>query len=216
MTIAIGTYFADGVILCADSKLVDENGNVSYGGKISGMEVGDATFAIAYAANDANAAAMLAHDMLNGLEKVTQQHQFGPAVKECMTRWQADYAQSLVPVVQFLIACILQGQQSLYFCQPPNVVTQKYRREPMTIGATKVEILVPLGLMHPRDEDDPDSLEMTAESTLLKIAYLLCRATSARIRGVSQQVQTSQDYDEANAKLPTQKKSSQVRYIIAL
>jgi hypothetical protein len=175
MTIAIGTYFADGVILCADTKLVDDNGNVSYGGKICGLE-SRGTFSIAHAANDANAAAMLAGKMLDALDNVTKQNQIEPAIKEQMTRWQSDFAQSPVPLLQFLVACIVQQQQSLYFCQPPNLVTKKYRWEPTTIGATTVESLVPLVLMHPGDEDDPDSMEMTAESTLLKMAYLMRRA----------------------------------------
>jgi hypothetical protein len=175
MTIAIGTYFADGVILCADTKLVDDNGGISYGKKICAME-GNGTFAIAHAANDANAAAMLAGKMLDALEGVTQRNEIEPAIKDQMTRWQSDYAQSSVPLLQFLVACIVQRQQSLYFCQPPNIVTQQSRLEPSTIGATTVESLLPFVLMHPRDEDDPDSLEMTAESTLLKISYLMRRA----------------------------------------
>jgi len=120
--------------------------------------------------------AMLAGKMLNALESVTRQNQIESAIKEQMTSWQSDFAQTSVPLLQFLVACVVQRQQSLYFCQPPNIVTQKYRLEPATIGATTVESLVPFVLMHPRDEDDPDSLEMTAESTLLKIAYLMRRA----------------------------------------
>jgi hypothetical protein len=95
-----------------------------------------------------------------------------------MTRWQSDYAQSTVPVVQFLVACGSGLQPSLYFCQPPNTVIRRYRLDPIAIGSANrsVESLLPFVLMHPRDEDDPDSMEMTAESTLLKLAYLMRRA----------------------------------------
>jgi 20S proteasome alpha/beta subunit len=181
MTIAIGTYFADGVILCADTKFVDDNGNISYGGKISSTLGGNGrTFAIAHAANDSNAAAMVATDILHALDDSGEQYQFGPIIKKCMTRWLSDYAQSSVPLLQFLVACSAGRQSSLYFCQPPNIVIQKYRLEPVAIGSAlkTVEALLPIVLMHPKDEEDPDSLEMTPESTLLKLAYLMRRAKS--------------------------------------
>src|SRR5450755_962524 len=174
MTIAIGTYFADGVILCADTKFVDDNGNISYGGKIEVLQASTArTFAIAHASNDSNAATMLSGEILDSLEHTTQFKDIGPSIKERMTRWMADYGQSTVPLLQFLVAGIMHGQQFLYFCQPPNVVIQKYRLEPFPIGSAVkiVEALLPIVLTHPRDEDDPNSLEMTAESTLLKLAY---------------------------------------------
>jgi hypothetical protein len=179
MTIAIGTYFADGVILCADTKFVDDNGNISYGGKIETLQPSTSRmFAIAHAANDSNAAAMLSGEILDSLEHTTQFNGIGPSIKECMTRWQADYGQSTVPLLQFLAAGIMHGQQFLYFCQPPNVVIQKYRLEPAPIGSAVkiVEALLPFVLFRPKDEDDPDSLEMSAESTLLKLAYLMRRA----------------------------------------
>jgi hypothetical protein len=72
MTLAIGTHFAGGVILCADTKFVDQIGNISYGGKISAVEAGNGrTFAIAHAADDSNAAAMLASELLRVLAEST-------------------------------------------------------------------------------------------------------------------------------------------------
>jgi 20S proteasome alpha/beta subunit len=178
MTIAIGTYFADGVILCADSKFVDDNGNISYAGKIAALEVGGRTFAIAHAANDSNAAAMLSSEILEALETATEQSKIVPSIKKCMTKWQSDYAQTSVPLLQFLVACIVHGQQSLYFCQPPNVVIKKYRLEPTPIGSAVkiVEALLPFVLFWARDGDDPDPIVMSADSTLLKLAYLMRRA----------------------------------------
>src|SRR5258708_12313916 len=99
MTIAIGTYFADGVILCADTKFVDDNGNISYGKKIAALEAGHGkTFAIAHAANDSNAAAMLAGEILDALDASTGR--FKSTIKQSMTHSQSDYTQSTVPFLQ--------------------------------------------------------------------------------------------------------------------
>jgi len=181
MTIAIGTHFADGVILCADTKLVDSSGIVSYGGKISAMEAGNGrTFAITHAADDANAATMLANEILDALGNSLEHHQFEPVIKQCMMRWQSDYAQSTVPLVQFLIACGSASHPSLLFCQPPNVVIRKYRQDPIAIGSAVrvVEALLPFVLVQPSGAADPDLIVMDAESTLLKLAYLMRRAKS--------------------------------------
>lgn len=179
MTIAIGTYFADGVILCADTKFVDDNGNISYGRKIEVLQASTSRiFAIAHAANDSNAAAMLSSDILYSLEHVTQFKDIEPSIKERMTRWLADYGQSSAPLLQFLVATVMHGVQSLYFCQPPNVVIERHRLEPIPIGSAVkvVEALMPLALFWPQDGDDPDPLVMDDESTLLKLAYLMRRA----------------------------------------
>lgn len=179
MTIAIGTHFADGVILCADTKFVDDNGSVTYGSKIQFRDDpfhrGN-VFAIAHAANDTNAASMLSTDILDAVVDCEDREKLEAAIKQRMTAWQSDYGQSSVPLLQFIVAGSLAQNAYLYFCQPPNIVIQKLPGASTCAGSAVkiVETLVPFVLQ--RQPLDP--LLGDVESTLLKLAYLMRRAKS--------------------------------------
>lgn len=179
MTIAIGTHFADGVILCADTKFVDGNAGVTYGSKLQFRDVSihrGNVFAIAHAADDTNAAAMLSTEILDAAVACQDQPQLEAAIREQMTKWQSDYGQSSVPLLQFIFACSLAQKAYLYFCQPPNIVIQKLPGASATAGSAVkiVETLLPFVLQ--RQPLEP--LSGDVESTLLKLAYLMRRAKS--------------------------------------
>jgi hypothetical protein len=179
MTIAIGTHFTGGVALCADTRVVDTNGNVTYARKVILNDPGNGrTFAIAHAADDTNAADMLSHDMLTALSALTNPVNIEPTIKQMMTQWQSDYAQTAVPFLQFIVAGAFDNQPLLYFCQPPNVVIRKW--EPIAIGSAgkTVDVLLPFVLVSPSNEYYPGPLHMSATSTLLKLAYLMRRSKS--------------------------------------
>jgi hypothetical protein len=174
MTIAIGTHFVDGVILCADTRLVDDKGGITYGSKIQqrGGIKGN-VFAIAHAANDSNAAAMLASEILDSVEMCLDRQQIELIIKQHMTRWQSDYGQTSVPLLQFIFACSVGQKAYLYFCRPPNIVIQKFPGASVAAGsaATIVETLIPFVLQQPVGNPSRD-----IESTLMKLAYLMRRA----------------------------------------
>jgi hypothetical protein len=179
MTIAIGTHFADGVILCADTKFVDDNGSVTYGSKIQFRDDPshpENVFAIAHAANDTNAASMLSTDILDAVVVCEDHANLETSIKQRMTNWQSDYGQSSVPLLQFIFACSLAQKAYLYFCQPPNIAIQKLPGASTSAGSAVkiVETLLPFVLQ--RQPLEP--LLGDVESTLLKLAYLMRRAKS--------------------------------------
>jgi len=179
MTIAIGTHFADGVILCADTKFVDANAGVTYGSKLQFRDLNihqGNVFAIAHAADDTNAAAMLSTDILDAAVACEEQVQVESSIKQRMTKWQSDYGNSSVPLLQFIFACSLANKAYLYFCQPPNIVIPKLAGASTCAGSAGkiVETLLPFVLQ--RQPLEP--MLGDVESTLLKLAYLMKRAKS--------------------------------------
>ena|ERR1700691_2096768 len=159
MTIAIGTHFPDGVIVCADTKFVDDNGKISYGKKVYAASVNAKSFVVAHASDDANAATMLSQDILAALCRSTEQSKFELIIKKCMSRWQRDYGQSAVPLIQFVIGCSSEQATSIYFCQPPNVVIAKPYTESVTVGSAVniIEAVLPIILSRPtEDVDSPE------------------------------------------------------------
>ena len=177
MTIAIGTHFAQGVILCADTKFVDDNGGISYGSKLEYREGRRGNVvAIAHAANDSNAAKMLSTEILASVTDCHDQADLETAIKQTMTQWQADYGQSPVPFQQFIVVFSLAGKTHVYLCQPPNIVIPALPGRSAVAGSAVkiVETLLPVVL----DKSSEKNRWWDAESTLLKLAYLMKRAKS--------------------------------------
>lgn len=125
MTIAIGTVFADGVIVGADTKVVFSDGATSTDNKVF-MSVSPerAMLAIAEASEDARASKMLAGD-ISGAFVDAHRHKKNPVsyVKEVMGAWHRSYGDTHIPATEFLVGrVILHESASLYFCQPPSTV----------------------------------------------------------------------------------------------
>ena len=88
MTIAIGTLYTDGVIICADTKVVASDGATTSDMKVTvlaGEKAG--IFAIADAAEDAHAAKMLAAEIRDSAWKAIDPRHPEPEIKAVMTSW---------------------------------------------------------------------------------------------------------------------------------
>ena len=167
MTVAIGMYGIGGLFVCTDSHVVSSDGIVTSGFKLSGTECGNGTFVIGNAADDGNAATMLAQDILDSLEK--SKGQLGPAIKKTMKEWHSGYVHSKAPSVQFILAVRIAPQhRSLYFCEPPNTILRKSLDEVVVsgIGSQILDPLVPEVIRGP----------LYLKEALIRAAYLMYRA----------------------------------------
>lgn len=167
MTVAIGMYGIGGLFVCTDSHVVSSDGIVTSGFKLSGITCGNGSFVIGNAADDGNAATMLAQDILDALEK--SKGQLGPAVKKTMKEWHSGYVHSKAPSVQFILAVRIAPQhRSLYFCEPPYTVLRKSLDEAVVIGIGSqiLDPLVPEVIRGP----------LYLKEALIRAAYLMYRA----------------------------------------
>jgi 20S proteasome alpha/beta subunit len=138
MTIAIGAHCGEGVVVCADTKIVADDGVTTYGSKMAGIPMsGRVAFCAANAASDARAATMIVHSIFGAWCKLKtgegNQSTFENLVKRLMTEWHSGYTQVSPPSLQFLLGAAFNGHAWLYFCEPPNTVMHSNR--PITIGS---------------------------------------------------------------------------------
>jgi hypothetical protein len=168
MTIAIGAMYEEGVIVTVDSKIVYTDGSTTNSGDKIFLSLSpemNALFAIANAAEDAQAAKTLANDISSALVEAHRQNKAPEAfVKRAMGKWYRSYGYSQVPVTEFLVGRINVNQHwaGLYYLQPPSTVLWK---SPFAIGrgARPVEPL--LGLL--------SNYESDIKPQLLLLAYLM-------------------------------------------
>lgn len=170
MTIAIGTYCSGGLIVCADSNVVFQDGTVTTGYKLSACECENGSYVIANAGNDGNAASMLASEILSALSKSsTDRWNIEPTIKEQMKAWHSGYTQGTPPQMEFILAARTGRQnRSLYFCEAPNTVLRKHLNESIAIGSGSqiVDPLLSDVILGPAD----------MRTALLRAAYLMYRA----------------------------------------
>jgi hypothetical protein len=173
MTVAIGAYFIGGLIVCADTNVVFGDGNVITGEKVSAVERGDASYAIANAGQDAHAGTMLAADILESLAKdSTDRFKIESTVKDRMKEWHSSYTQIQPPDTKFILAATAGLQFArLYFCEPPSTVTRVHAPIAVGCGSRIVDPLLPSVL---------DGL-CALRPTLLRVAYLMYRAKKDHI-----------------------------------
>jgi hypothetical protein len=170
MTIAIGAYFVGGMIVCADTNVVADDGIVTSGEKIEGHECGDRAYVIANSGYDANASSMLAKEIVSGLTKSTiDRWNIEPTVKETMKNWHSSYTQGKPPDTSFILAANTGRQnRRLYYCEPPSTVRPKQLGEPVAIGigGRIVDPLIPSVITG----------AVPLKIALLQLAYLMYRA----------------------------------------
>lgn len=172
MTVAIGMYGIGGVFVCADSHVVSTDGIVTYGCKIKGIESKNVSFVIADAGDDANAADMLADEILDALRR-TRGH-LGSVVKKTMKAWHAGYVHNKPPSTQFILAlCTGPESRGICFCEPPNTVVRKSLDECAVIGvgAQILDSLVPEVMRGP----------LLLREALIRAAYLMYRAKKEHV-----------------------------------
>jgi hypothetical protein len=175
VTIAIGMYFMGGMIVCADTNIVSDDGIVISGGKLHGAECRNRTYVIANSGNDANASTMLAKEILDDLSNgATDQWNIEPIIKKRMMAWHASYTHGTPPATSFILAANtgLQHRQ-LYVCEPPSTVRAKQLGEAITIGigGQIVDPLIPSVVTG----------AVPVKIALLQLAYLMYRAKRDQI-----------------------------------
>lgn len=175
MTLAIGTYFGGeigGMIVCADTNIVFEDGNVITGEKLSGVELGNASYVIANAGDDANAGNMLASEIIEALSERNadpkkDRFKFEATIKKVMKAWHSGYTQVQPPEAEFILATTVGLQcPRLYYCEAPNTVALKYGPIALGCGSRIVDPLLPVAL----ESQSP------LMPTILRLSYLMYRA----------------------------------------
>ena len=123
MTIAIGAQFEGGVAVCADTKVVATDGATHWGSKVFlGVSPDRMAWAIANAADDGNAAKMLAEELSSAVSDSKNYKDLLKRAKEIMTSWYSAFGNVKPPIVHFLVSLGGKDNSSLYFCEPPNTV----------------------------------------------------------------------------------------------
>lgn len=166
VTVAIGMYGVGGVFVCADSHVISGDGTVTWGTKVKGRGSSNGSFVIANAADDGNAADMLAEEILDALTNT--RGELGASVKKTMKTWHAGYVHSKPPSIQFVLGVVVGKSRGLYFCEPPNTVLLKNLDEHVAIGVG-AEIIDPLA---------PEVIRgpLVLREALIRAAYLMYRA----------------------------------------
>jgi 20S proteasome alpha/beta subunit len=127
MTIAIGQICRGGALVSADTRIVLTDGSATTGPKVTAFKGKSGVFAIADAADDANAAKTLIRRLTALLQRATvgDWDSLEDTVSRCMTRWAKAFSQH--PNVQILLASFVAGSGvRLYLCEPPNTMLPKY------------------------------------------------------------------------------------------
>lgn len=150
MTIGIGELFRfgslKGALVCADSKIVSSDLATTAGSKVHlSLSPSRSAFAIADAAEDGDAAKMLAQDITSALcdSSVVHMGHVPDVVKQKMTHWYAAYSSARPPSVQFVLAAAVRGVCSLFYCSPPNTVLGRSRAFAIGQGTRVVDPLLP-------------------------------------------------------------------------
>jgi hypothetical protein len=169
VSVVIGMYGIGGVFVCADSHAISTDGIVTETCKLAGTQGGRGSFVIGNAADDGNAANMLAREILDAINSSPRTEPVESVVKRTMKDWHAGYVYSKAPSTQFALAA-RSGRQNraLYFCEPPNTVLQKGLDESVVIGlgAQIVDPLLPQVVRGP----------LYLREALIRAAYLMYRA----------------------------------------
>lgn len=173
MTIAIGEMFQfgdlKGALVCADSRIVSTDLATTVGSKIHlSLTPRRSAFAIADAAEDGNAAKMLAKDITIALcaESVVHVGHVPEVVKKIMTEWFAAFSGARPPATEFVLAAAVRGVCNVFYCSPPNTVLEKSPALAVGQGARVVDPLLPNGT---------SVLPCTREA-VLRAAYWMNRA----------------------------------------
>jgi len=172
MTIAIGVPCRyenlKCAIVCADTKITASDWATTWGAKLSlSITRRSSSFAIAYAAEDADAAKMLAEDITKALcDETTTPFNLEVVLKKNMTDWHAAYSGSTPPPIQFVLAAGVKERCDLFLCSPPNTVLRKTKAFAVGSGGRALDPLLVL-----ESESPP-----TAHAAISRAAYWMYRA----------------------------------------
>jgi hypothetical protein len=175
MTIGIATPFSDGLILCSDTRIVAFDGATSTQSKQSiSAFASKKLVAISYAADDVDAAKMLAQEIVSAVGDTQKPYEIIPAIKKIMGTWYRSYGKvtTLVPPrLEFLMTFVDVEEQtsSIYKCVPPSTVVSAWGPTMIGCGVTPVE--PHLGLLTVKPGKPP--ILPTLKSALFRLAYLM-------------------------------------------
>jgi hypothetical protein len=168
MTIAIGTLFEGGAIVCADTKVSASDGATTDASKVFlGITRTRRMYAVADSAEDAYAAKMLAEDISTAISRADKSFRMDDTVKRVMEPWYNSYHHVHPPQIQFLIAFTQEKWERamLYYCEPPSTVSWG---SPIAIGKGSRVVDPALDILSPIGKEKLD-----AKSALVKLAYLM-------------------------------------------
>jgi hypothetical protein len=168
MTIAIGTIFDGGAIVCADTKVSASDGATTYGSKaFMGVSRTRRMYALADSAEDAYAAKMLGGEISTAISVADKSFRVEETIKPVMERWYNSYHHIQPPQIQFLLAFIQESWERamLYYCEPPSTVAYGSH---IAIGKGSRVVDPHLGIFSPTQKEKLD-----AKSALIKLAYLM-------------------------------------------
>jgi 20S proteasome alpha/beta subunit len=169
MTIAIGAEFDGGAVVCADTKIVATDGATTHGSKVSlSVTPKKMAYAIANAADDGNAAKMLASELTSAACDSENWPDLQKRLKQTMTEWYSGFGTVKPPALQFLLSHGGNKHSGLFFCEPPNTVLSVTHAMAIGQGARPIEPLLP-ALFWPIPK-------FGVKSALLRLAYLMHRA----------------------------------------
>jgi hypothetical protein len=174
MTIAIGTLYSGGVIVCADSKVVASDGATTSDSKVTVL-AGEKSgiFAVADAAEDAHAAKMLACEIRDAACKAANPRCPEKEIKSVMTEWHSSYGSAQPPHLQFILARVLPpytriDNGRIYLCEPPATVMDTTS---IAVGRGSRVVDPLLRLLN-----EACRLEVNVKMTLVRLAFLMYRA----------------------------------------
>jgi hypothetical protein len=169
MTIAIGTRYDDGAIVCADTKVVSTDGSTSTGRKaFVSVSSNQLSCAVANAADDAHAAKMLASYIADAVGSSLAWTDVPNKIKKIMTDWYSAFGAVKPPLLHFLLASGGKDHSELYFCEPPNTVLSCHESMAIGQGARPLDNITS-HLFWPW-------LAGGVKGALLKLAFLMYRA----------------------------------------
>jgi 20S proteasome alpha/beta subunit len=183
MTIAIGTLYNDGIIVCADTKAVASDWATTDETKISifDAEGERGVFVIADAADDAHAARMLADEIGGAVYRAVHPADPGPEIKSVMSDWYRAYGVQKPPGIEFLLGCVIPArgpdQECVIFrCEPPATVVENYA--PVVIGQGARAVAPILSLLSAITEYDTanDIPHNDLRMSLIRLAFMMYRA----------------------------------------
>lgn len=168
MTIAIGTLFYGGAIVCTDTRVVASDGATTTDSKLfASIAPTKRLFLIAEAAEDAYAAKMLGGEISSAICDAKEPFHLGPEIKAVVGPWFNSYHHVQPPQIQFIVASVVVGAQDgqLYMCEPPSTVASGW---PIAIGKGARAVDPTISILRPMANENLD-----AKSTLLRLAYLM-------------------------------------------
>jgi hypothetical protein len=183
MTIGIGMYCDEGLIIAADTRVALSDNTTRKGEKIRQAIADSGIYVAAVATDDANAALMLISDMLTDLQNLDPKNfaALELQVRNSMSEWAANY--TTPPWVEVLLGAYIDsppeieakkgGGLRLYNCEAPNVMHPIDRDEN---GVGYKAIGMPANVTDPLFRQLFSGFPGSVNSSLHRVAYLMYRA----------------------------------------